>query len=232
MVATPVEPNRIIRDAGYARRLEQACDASPHCPPLNRGRLTWLTEETGKLVGKKLTLPTAARWLNGESKPRPETNVKLAQLLGVDSIWLYHGVDPDMTPRERKVRNAMADGAVNLVTGLIQLDGGNPAHPGDNDAHAKKMDIDIYAVIKGAQYAFHVALGASVHGGWRFSIPADNDVIVPLGVVREGFNFRVVELKPELVEEFGKSGAGRSTVITLDDATIEANRIESFAQRL
>lgn len=42
----------------------------------------------------------------------------LAQLLEVDLGWLTLGTKPEMTPKERKARNAVADGAVNLVAAV------------------------------------------------------------------------------------------------------------------
>jgi hypothetical protein len=43
------------------------------------------------------------------------------------------GIDPEFQPHERKLRNAMADGAVNLVAGFIQMDGAYPAFPEESD---------------------------------------------------------------------------------------------------
>lgn len=233
MAISQTEENRIIRDAGFARRLEQACDASPHCPAPNHGRLTWLADEIGKKLGSKISVQTVARWMNGEAKPRQDKNIKLAQILGVDSIWLYLGVEQDIPARERKARNATADGAVNLVAGLIEMDGGRPAFPEVSDARAHRDHVDVYAVIRGVNYAIHVSMGTQAGADWSFNVPANREAIVVLGVVREGFSFRIVEISQELIEEHGEpSSTGRAIVVTLDNATIDAAKLSSFANRL
>lgn len=224
--------DKVIRDAAFARRLEQACDGSPHCPPFNKGRLTWIADELGKSLGQKLSVQTVSRWMDGVSKPRHAKAIKLAQLLGVDSTWLYLGVEPELAPRERKVRNAMADGAVNVVAGLIQMDGGHPAFPEEGDARAAAAHIDLYAVIKGAQYAFHVTLGIREDGGWRFAVPADHEGIVVLGVVREGLSFHLVELTGEMIEANGTPTGARTINVSLDRRAIDANGLEGFTARL
>lgn len=141
--------------------------------------------------------------MHGESKPRQDKNGLLAKLLEVDPSWLFMGIDSDLGPRERKARNAMADGVVNVVAGLIQMDGGSPAFPADDDARATKDNVDLYAVIKGAQYVFHVALG---NDDGRFVVPTQHENVIVLGVRRKGFSFEIYELPPEVITEGQRRG--------------------------
>ncbi|MEO5866457.1 MAG: helix-turn-helix transcriptional regulator [Sphingomonas sp.] len=231
MSVDTIVSGKVIRDAAFALRLEQSCDASPHCPPMHRGRLTWIAEQLTKQFKEQVSVQTVARWMNGEAKPRQAKNVKLATLLNVDPVWLYMGVESDITPRERKVRNAMADGAVNVVAGLIQMDGGYPAFPEEKDTRAHREHVDLYAVIKGANYALHVALGKETDGGYSFSVPANHDHVVMLGAVRDGFAFRIVELTTDLMEAHGNT-SGRSMTIALSDDVMAKHQLSSFAQRL
>jgi transcriptional regulator with XRE-family HTH domain len=133
-----VTPTKVIRDAGYAQRLALACDRSDQCPPLHQGRLVWVVAQLQERFGLDVTTETVRKWMHGEAKPRLDKNSKLAELLGVDPVWLYQGIDPNLSPREKKARNAMADGAVNLIAGFIQMDGGAVAFPEENGV------IDLY----------------------------------------------------------------------------------------
>ncbi len=108
----------IVRDAGFARRLEQACDASPHCPPLHKGRLVWIVEQL-KLRGIDITVQTVARWVNGEAKPRQDKNTKLAQILGVDSVWLYLGAQQNEL--RKSPASAATQAVVDAAAGLLEV---------------------------------------------------------------------------------------------------------------
>ena len=225
-----VEEDARVRDAGYAERLKKACDASPHCPPA-RGRLTWISQQFLKRYDEKVSVESVRKWYAGIVKPMRDKNSKLATMLDVDDVWLYLGVNPDMSPRERKVRNAEVDGAVNVIAGFIQMDGGSPAFPEESDALAQRRHIDLYAVIKGASYSFHISLAHKHGDDWRFSLPNVPDMPIVLGVVRDGFSVDVIELTPELVETHG-SGTAAARSVTLTEAQVEAGMLTSFAKRL
>lgn len=228
--ATP----RVIRDAAYAQRLEKACDAYPLCPPMHRGRLTWIKEQLALRFKMSVSTETVSRWYIGEAKPRREKNDRLAELLQVDAVWLYMGVSPDMSPRDRKARNAEADGAVNLVAGFIQMDGGNPAFPDDDDVRAKRDHVDLYAIIRGVNYAFHISHGKPKDGNaWQFPVPTltSEQPAIVLGVVREGFAVRIIEITSDLIEKHSDDGAPVAMVI-LGDKLIDKVKLESFATRL
>lgn len=231
MPTTTVSDAKVVRDPAFARRLEQACDANIHCPPMHKGRLVWLAAEMSKRLKSKVTVQTCARWMNGEAKPRQAKNIKLAELLGVDSTWLYLGIEQDLTPRERRFRNATADGAVNLIAGLIQMDGGYPAFPEEKDTRAVREHIDLYAVIKGANYSFHVTVGTKQGNEWSFVVPVETESVVILGVVREGFAMRIIEITNEIIEAHGTS-RGRSMTVTMSEETLAEGQLKSFAQRL
>lgn len=229
---TTDQPVRIIRDPEFARRLESACDGHPHVPPLHRGRLTWIRDHLVKNFNLDVSVETVRKWFAGEAKPRPDKTALLAQLLEVDVSWLQIGIDQDLAPRERKVRNAMADGAVNLIAGFIQMDGGNPAFPDEADKRAARDNVDLYAIIKGANYALHVALGTLEGGGFRFPVPVNHEHVVVLGVIRSGLRIDVIELTDDLIEKYG-TRRGASIEVSLDRAAaVKAPRIESFAVRL
>lgn len=222
-------PLRIIRDPEFAKRFDQACDGYPMVPPKHSGRLTWIQRELVSRFNEKVSVETVRKWFTGEAKPRPEKLAMLAQMLQVDVAWLSLGVDPDLQPRERRARNAMADGAVNLVAGLIQMDGGYPAFPEETGKSAQRNHVDLHAIIKGAKYDFHVSLGATEGKRIRFVVPVSCADVVVLGVIKNGFAIEIVELTPEMIEA-GERRGGSVEVFVERDAKLK--RIETFQVRL
>lgn len=230
---TPIDRSRIVRDPAFAKRFESACDGKyPDCPPLHGGRLVWIRDEFKKR-GIKISTENVRKWMWGEAKPRPEKTALLAEILGVDLAWLQIGVDPGFSPRERRVRNAMADGVVNVLAGFIQMDGGIPAFPEDGDERAQRDGVDLYAIIKGANYAIHVSLGDETDAeGATFPVPVDRDNVIVLGVLRSGFEIAVFDISSELIAANGtRRGASIAVTVTADQRA-SLTRIRSFSGRL
>jgi transcriptional regulator with XRE-family HTH domain len=219
------------RAAEFAKRLNTACDTNPLVPALNFGRLTWMKAELAKRFGEEVSVETVRKWFAGESKPRADKLKLIAAMLEVDEAWLSLGISPDLTPREQRIRNATADGAVNLIAGLVQMGGGHPAFPEPGDKRAAESSIDIYAIIKGAQYAFHVALANSEDDLHSFVVPVRWEGAMQLGVIPgPDLSVRVVEIPESVIAGGIRRGGGIE--VTMDDAQIEAVRIRSFAKRL
>lgn len=218
--SSPVE--RVIRDPEFAKRLNSACDSNPHCPPLHKGRLTWLQSELKRQFKEKVSVETVRKWFAGEAKPRPDKVNKLAELLKVDISWLSLGIDKGMAPRELKTRSREIDGAVNIVAGLIEMDGCHSAYASEAD---QKRGIDIHAIIKGAKYDFHVVVPEE--GIYR--VPAQRDGLVVLGLTKSGMGFEIVEIPEDVIED---EGTNRGGVIELKASTKGLKRVESFTQRL
>lgn len=227
VTATP----NVIKDPAFADRLNKACDAHPNGPPLHHGRLTWTVSEFKRKFNAKISAETARKWFSGEARPRPEKMRMLSEVFGVDEAWLSLGIDAIMQPKERRVRNAQADGAVNVVAGMIQLHGGHPAFPADGDPRATKDHVDLYAIIKGVNYAMHVALARSTGSKHDFSIPTPARDVLFIGLIeRDAFAFDIIEIGSDLVEAGAHRGG--SVRVTVADDEVEAIRIKSFRDRL
>lgn len=222
-----------IRAPEFGRRLTQQLDAMPLVPPMNYGRLAWLQDELKKRFDADVSRTTISKWVIGEVKPTEERLRMLAQILEVSEEWLSLGIAPDMTPRETKIRNATASGAVNLVAGLVSMDGGHPAFPAEDDARAKTALIDLYAIIRGAQYAFHVNLAIDLADGTlKFAVPSNAEDAFQIGVIRgEELTFTLVELSDDLIKEHGKRMGGVVEVV-MTPAQVAAARIHGFKNRL
>lgn len=212
---------RVARDNPFAKRLDTACDANAHCPAMHHGRLTWIQRELQSRYDVSVSVETVRKWCAGESQPRPDKTAMLAEILQVDVAWLQLGIDPDIPVRERKVRNAVADGAVNLIAGLIRMDGGQPAFPNDGGT------VDLHAIIQGAKYDFHIAT-ADATG--KFHIPVDHDKAIVLGIERgDGFRVAIYELTTGIIDTYGKWNGGS---IEVEVPREMLRRIESFGDRI
>jgi len=200
---------RGIRDDAFARRLNIACDGYSQVPPLNKGRLTWILREFASRYNMSLSLEAVRKWFSGESRPRPDKMKKLAELLQVDEVWLALGKDGDVSPREQRARNALADGAVNVVAGYIQMGGGNVAFPDEGAKADPNSGVDIYAIIKGARYDIHVVVAKPIDNGLRFALPINFESLFLVGMVMTGSTCcELVEITADMVGAHGNRRGG------------------------
>lgn len=235
-VKSAKSPGSDIRYPDFAKRLERACDGNGSIPPPNFGRLGWFVD---KLAEHQIDASQEGvrKWFAGLAMPRPRTVTVLSEILQVDEAWLLTGRTPDLGVREQKLRNAEVDGVVNVVAGVIQMDGGRPGFP---EGAKQKKNVDLYAIIRGAQYAFHIALAVKTKDGHtRFAIPADISETVVIGVVRtSAFSFDMIEIDVEALAAQGKGRGGQIDLLTTFDGKnyfagdLGLKRIESFAERL
>lgn len=209
----------------FALRMQQACEGNPDVPAPNYGRLGWFVHQMEHRFGVNVTQETVRKWFAGESRPRPRMLAFLARILNVDEAWLSIGRAQDVSDKELRIRSVEAGGAVNVVAGFIQLCGGNPAFPVEDDKRATKEKIDLYAIIKGAQYAMHVTVGYED----TFSVPVAAKDTVVIGVaVTSPVTANFVELDWERIEEVGTR---KGSVIAVP-IEFPWRKIETFAERL
>jgi hypothetical protein len=121
---------------------------------------------------------------------------------------------------------------VNLVAGLIQMDGGHPAFPQEAD-EATARHVDLHAIIKGAKYDLHISLGSldEETGERTFMVPHQaEDSVLLLGVIRRGFTIEVYEITSDDVAAGERRGV--AVEVFLDSSQATLRRIDSFANRL
>lgn len=222
--ARKFSPTKTIRDAAFAERFDRACDSYQQVPPKHSGRLVWIKDEFDKRFGEKVSMEAVRKWFSGEAKPRADKVTKLAQILEVDVGWLSLGIDPTVTPKARMARNAMADGAVNIIAGIIQMDGGHPAFPNEDSGQS----VDLHAIIKGAKYDIHVSLGEPIESRVRFAIPANHEHLVVLGLIRRGLSFSIYEIPTDMMEIADRHRGGFE--IMIDE--VKLSPIQDFTRRL
>lgn len=80
-----------IRSPEFAKRFRQACDESPHVPAKHDGRYVYIIAEFLRLAGEKISTETVRKWHEGEASPRSPKISILAEILGVDPVWLQMG---------------------------------------------------------------------------------------------------------------------------------------------
>ncbi|WP_181900477.1 helix-turn-helix domain-containing protein [Paracoccus thiocyanatus] len=192
---------RVLRDKAFARRLETACEGNPHCPTdAYRGKQKWIYDSLDEEFGVKLSAEAVRKWFSGESRPRPKIMTFLARLLEVDEAWLALGITPTLTPLEKKKRNAMATGAVNLVAGMFQLAGGHIAFPEDDSSH-------VYAIISGKRIEIDAVLPFYLGNDQFRATIADKNLdgkVVIAVLPQHEFYFRLVVLTPEVIRSAGE----------------------------
>lgn len=222
---------KLIRDPEFGKRLTQTCDANPDVPPVNYGRLTWLRDNFAKRFDDEVSIETVRKWFSGEVKPRIERIRMLAKMLEVDEAWLTLGVQPEMSQKDRKIMNAEADGAVIAVAGLIKMAGGFPAFPEEGDSRAKRDSINLYAIIRGAQYGFHIMAAQPQPKGVKFAVPTQHEATFQMGVIPlSDFQLQLIEIPTELIAKGNKRGP--TIDVTMTAADIRKHEIKSLRNRL
>lgn len=201
-----------MTDSSFVGRLKTACDGHPDVPAYGLGRQTWVKEKM------QVSHEAVRKWFTG-GRPRPAKMSELARLLGVDEAWLSLGVTPGMVPKERKTRNAQAQGVVNVFMGLLQLSGGHCAFPAEGDPAAGY--VSLYAIRGGTQTSYHVTLGLPLaDGAIRFIVPSAYEQCVVVGaVLRSLAEVRFLRMPAELIAAHGVRKGGYVVVdVQPDDA--------------
>jgi hypothetical protein len=179
----------------FAKRLNSCADVSPDVPQLGAGRLTFVREKLAS-IGVQVTLEAVRRWFSGQAMPRRQYAELLAEVLRADAQWLLEGQGTPHRERQRE-RNALAGGAVNLVAGLIQLDGGVIAFPDENEPF-----VDVHAIISGRHFPIRVVV-ADDHEDWGvgFALPGAPSGAIYVGVVRTtGLKYSLYLISPLAID--------------------------------
>lgn len=227
-----------IREPEFAKRVNLACQSNPHIPEPNRGQHVWVASEFKKRFDVTVSREGVRRWFTGINKPEGEKMSQLAEILGVDVAWLAFGQTPAGTPTEQRARNAMASGAVNLVAGLIQMEGGTVAFPETDDANGP----DIFAIIRGGRYDLNVVLLRQDRPEeYRAFVPVSRTPRLVIGVVpseERVFCYDLIEMPEDALAERGTAKGGyyevavRRSARGMVSGDFQWPTISTFAERL
>lgn len=196
------------------------------------GRQTWVKEKMG------VSHEAVRKWFLGQARPRPDKLAQLANVLECDEAWLALGKKGDLDPREKRARSLNVEGAVNAVTGLLQLNGANCAFPGEKDPAAGY--VDVYAITRGVQLAIHVSLGKQgPPNQFRFTIPKEYEQCKIVGVVHARANrLHLINMDYEMLQKYAERKGGFLEVgLSYKDngywsGSDKWTRIESFTKDL
>lgn len=189
----------------FAKRLDTALHGHPHAPN-GHGRQRWLRDLITERTGITVSSEAVRKWFAGEARPRPDVMKKIAQSLEVDEAWLSLGISPAQTPVEARRRNAIAEGAVNLVAGLIQIAGGNIAFPTGED-----YGPDLYAIINGRKLDIEVKLARDLpenRVSFAFSPNSKADVLIGVVPLQKGLGAKLLVISKGMLDSEGKPRGG------------------------
>lgn len=214
----------------FSDRVNAAIENNTTIPPRHSGEMLYIVEQFDKRFGKKITLEAVRKWIQGMSLPSPENMECFAAILEVEADWLRNGRGSGMTMREQRARDAMADGAVNLVAGLVAMGGGVVAFPEPDDDRPTADMVHLYAIVKGANYPLHVRMGESVKGGIQFELPPRTKGLVIIGVVpRGGTHYDLYELEEDVIGDARRAGKNKMQIVLPEK---KLKKIDGFTERL
>jgi len=222
----------VTLNAAFARRLQVAIDNNPNVPPKFHGQAAWFV---GKFAerGVPVSIQTVSGYLQGKYLPAPDKLAVLAGILNVDESWLLHGDPISAHGRVPTApRNPSAPAIVNLLAGMIGIDGGAVAFA---DEDSSPDNAHMFAIIRGVQYSIR-AIPGEIDGDdvvitFNRKAPMPEHVLL-LAVVRKvAFEFGVFEITPAIFEQYARQGHGRGPS-EMRIPTAEVSWIESFKQRL
>lgn len=193
----------VIRDGEFAKRLNMACESHPRAPS-GWGIQAWLRRELEN-EGVKVYPEAVRKWFAGESRPKMPIVTAIAKILSVDEAWLSLGIKPAATPGEKIKTNAMANGAINLVAGQIQLAGGVIAYPEGGSEN------DLFAIIQGRQVAISIRLG-DANASFVLNASPRAKVTVAVVPTDNPTQFRFLSVPGSLIEKHGSMRGGYADV--------------------
>jgi hypothetical protein len=188
----------------FAKRLVQACDESPLVPEHGRGRQVYLAKRL------KVTQEAVRKWLVGESLPRPDKIGDLADVLGVDPVWLQLGTSP-LDIADKRQAALRGDAAVYGVMSYLLLAGYHVAIPAESDK------VDIFAIKHGTQLSILARMGEPLaRGEFRFLFPANINARWHgvLAGTKPSLHLEIYDIPPELGLRHGhRTGSGVEVVV-------------------
>lgn len=186
----------------FSARLAQACDDCPSVPEYGKGRQVVIADKLG------VSQEAVRKWFSNDSIPRPNKMRELAEFLDVDQAWLALGIRPEMDKNAKKLAGRVAEGAVLVIAGSIQLMGGNCAFPAENDP--RRSYVDIYAFVRGVKTDIHVSTAReTAPGEYELVVPRQYNDVRCIGYFpTKSALFTIVDLLPSLIDKHKVRRAG------------------------
>lgn len=173
----------------FYTRLLQACSENPDIPEYGKGRQTYISQQMG------VSQEAVRKWFAGESKPKSAMGRKLAELLGVDYVWLALGTSHGEIEKRREAAGRQ-DAAVYALMSFLIEKGYSAAFDNEND------NIDIVTIYQGQQNQIAVSLAEGKKDDLvaSFSMSIINDVSTIIAVRNNTFSisYDFIWVRPEV----------------------------------
>lgn len=154
-IATGIEASSLSKKEAkyedFAKRLDIAMHQNSEAPSTH-GRQKWLRERLSDRYNIDVSSAAVQKWFSGESLPRPAIMTAIAQALECDDTWLRLGINPAISIQRMEARSKIAAGHVNLVAGIIQINGGVVAFPIDGG----EAGVDLITIIDSRQHNLEI----------------------------------------------------------------------------
>lgn len=177
----------------FQSRLNQACRENLEVPEKGKGQQTYIAERMN------VSQEAVRKWLSGDSRPKPATMRQLAQLLGVDHVWLALGTDAQEMER-RKISLGKTSAAHYALVGFLIENGYSCATPDDGGF------VDIEAIGHGVHRSIVVRLAEQTDDVFSVSFPAAAMDLATITAVRRNsssFAYDFIWFKKELLLKAG-----------------------------
>lgn len=206
--AKAIHAGQRVRDQGFGKRLTQAADNHQMVPPPAHGRLQWFVDQF-KARGITVSNQSVSRWLDGGFRPRPDKLRMLAEILGVDQVWLTLGIDGTVSTTELKNVRAVTGGVVLVAAGFIQMAGISFAFA--EPADAERSDLDVIAA--GHRRRIKVVAGEGAAKDVVFRLPNHTDGVTVIGAMRmDPVTLDFFHITSDLIVVAGKPRGGHTEV--------------------
>ncbi|MDE2595828.1 MAG: hypothetical protein KGL44_03010 [Sphingomonadales bacterium] len=113
---------KAIRAPEFGARFRQSCDLAAQCPQKGDGRYIWIIKQYQKLTGVTLAPENCRKWHEGEAQPRRDKTPILAEIFGVNPVWLETGSGsptPALSPNEIQSETALSK--ANSISSILSF---------------------------------------------------------------------------------------------------------------
>lgn len=178
----------------FSTRLKQSCQDNPDVPEYGKGEQVYLSQRLG------VSQEAVRKWFAGDSKPKAAVGRKLAELLGVDYVWLALGTSHGEIEKRREAAGRQDSAVYALMSFLIEK-GYSAAF--DND-HEK---IDITTIYQGQQNHISVQLAEGkkdkLMASFRLSVINDVSTIIAVRTNTFSLSYDFIWAGPEVWANHG-----------------------------
>lgn len=173
----------------FNTRLLQACRENPDIPEYGKGQQTFIAQRLD------VSQEAVRKWFAGDSKPKAAVGRKLADLLGVDYVWLALGTSHGEIEKRREAAGRQ-DAAVYALMAFLLEKGYSAAFDNESDI------IDIATIYQGLQNHLAVRLAEgkkeNLTAAFNMSVISEVSTIIAVRTNTFSLSFDFLWVRPEV----------------------------------